>query len=144
MSYAVRQLYHPSHRVSNLKAADTFFNEVFGIPSAWRSSSFTNPDPKYPIWGPPSGLSEDITGPMQITTAALLAWAFRRGYSCGKGTNRGRRRDTARVYRLWEPTRHKTMPQRTTTRQEALTARSALLDFSRNRPIKSGDAAWLL
>lgn len=50
MDYAIRQLYHPSHRVPDLKAAEKFFNEIFGFESVWRSSLYRQPDPKHPTY----------------------------------------------------------------------------------------------
>ncbi|KAK4934949.1 hypothetical protein LTR10_023915 [Elasticomyces elasticus] len=50
MGFKIIKLYHPSHRVPSLEAADEFFQRVFGIPSVWRSSLFSKPDPRYPTY----------------------------------------------------------------------------------------------
>ncbi|KAL4861916.1 hypothetical protein BDV12DRAFT_203527 [Aspergillus spectabilis] len=50
MPYKICKLYHPSHRVPDLAVADRFFRTVFGLPSVWRSSLYTAPDPKYPTY----------------------------------------------------------------------------------------------
>ncbi|KAF9886967.1 hypothetical protein FE257_010708 [Aspergillus nanangensis] len=50
MARKVCKLYHPSHRVPDLGDAERFFTSVFGLPSVWRSSLYTAPDPKYPTY----------------------------------------------------------------------------------------------
>ncbi|KAH6988320.1 hypothetical protein BKA56DRAFT_613035 [Ilyonectria sp. MPI-CAGE-AT-0026] len=52
MDFKLVKLYHPSHRVPDLAAAETFFKNAFGIESVWRSSIYKKPDEKfstYPI-----------------------------------------------------------------------------------------------
>lgn len=48
MGFQLVRLYHPSHRVPDLVAAEAFFKIVFGIDSVWRSTIFPARDPKYP------------------------------------------------------------------------------------------------